>query len=181
MGVGTSGDEMRKLMIAAVMAASISGASAQSLGTAEFWPGLPTLPYSRVGSYEVLPTDNLQITRGSLVTNPDGTIDGSRYMTASIPVGTFLGRQEFQSYVAMNQRNVDRYVESSALASAMTILPPNAGDRFAVTVSGSAVESSGAGSVSVSVRLNEQALAFAAYARSQNMNAFKGGVSLSFK
>jgi hypothetical protein len=70
--------------------------------------------------------------------------------------------------------------ESAALASAITIMAPNPGDRFSLTFSGAGTEGYGAGAISGSVRISSQALAFGGYARSDHSNLVKGGMSLSF-
>lgn len=67
------------------------------------------------------------------------------------------------------------------LSSAISILPPNAGDRFALTFSGAATDGQGAGSVSVSYRVGNDALVFGGLAVSQTQALAKGGVSFSFR
>lgn len=66
-----------------------------------------------------------------------------------------------------------------AMASAIEILPPNPGDRFAVNVGGAGYNGQGAGSVSVTVRLADNVLGYVGYGRSLNQNLVKGGLSIS--
>jgi hypothetical protein len=82
----------------------------------------------------------------------------------------------------MNQINQNRSSASQgiALAGAMTIIPPNPGDRFSLTISGAGFDSQGAGAVSGSYRVAERVLLSAGYGRSSNFNFAKGGVSFSF-
>lgn len=66
-----------------------------------------------------------------------------------------------------------------AMASAIEILPPNPGDRFAVNVGGAGYNGQGAGSVSVTVRVADNVLGYVGYGRSLNQNLVKGGLSIS--
>ena len=79
------------------------------------------------------------------------------------------------------RRDAQRVSEGIALASALTVLPPEPGDRFAVTISAAAFDSEVAGSVSVSYRPAPGVILFGGYARSQTQNLYKGGASFSFK
>jgi hypothetical protein len=66
-----------------------------------------------------------------------------------------------------------------AMASAIEILPPNPGDRFAINVGGAGYNGQGAGSVSATVRVADNVLGYVGYARSLNQNLVKGGFSVS--
>jgi hypothetical protein len=73
-----------------------------------------------------------------------------------------------------------RASQGVAMAAAMTILPPNPGDRFSLTFSGADFNSEGAGSVTGTYRVADRVLLFVGYGRSSSMNLVKGGVSFSF-
>lgn len=66
-----------------------------------------------------------------------------------------------------------------AMASAIEILPPNPGDRFAINVGGAGYNGQGAGSVSVTIRVADNVLGYVGYGRSLNQNLVKGGLSIS--
>jgi hypothetical protein len=93
-----------------------------------------------------------------------------------------LGQLSNTQNQIMDQINQNRSSASQgiALAGAMTIIPPNPGDRFSLTFSGAGFDSQGAGAVSGSYRVAERVLLFAGYGRSSNFNFAKGGVSFSF-
>jgi len=74
-----------------------------------------------------------------------------------------------------------RAAQGVAMASAMTIVAPNAGDRFSLTVAGSGFDGAGAGSVTVGYRPTGQIMVFGGYARSTGQNLVKAGVSFSFQ
>lgn len=78
-------------------------------------------------------------------------------------------------------RLADRFREGIALAGAINVLPPNPGDRFAVSFGGAGYDGTGAGSVAVSARINESTIAYVGYARGATQNLVKGGVGFSFK
>lgn len=78
-------------------------------------------------------------------------------------------------------RLADRFREGIALAGAINVLPPNPGDRFAVSFGGAGYDGSGAGSVAVSARINESTIAYVGYARGPTQNLVKGGVGFSFR
>ncbi|MCE4223392.1 hypothetical protein HCU64_06480 [Methylobacterium sp. C25] len=79
------------------------------------------------------------------------------------------------------RRDFDRLSQGIALASALTVMPPNPGDRFAVTVSGAGFDGRGAGSISGTYRVREDILVFGGYARSETQNLVKGGATFSFR
>jgi hypothetical protein len=140
-----------------------------------------------------LPTDQVLLNR---------LMPGNSFATTSLQLGSFasandvqalsqnidnsnqnIQNQLYQVYLSNQsiQNELSRLSEGVALASALTILPPNPGDRYNITFSGAGYNLKAAVSVSGSYRFNEQALLFAAYARSQTENLVKGGVSFSFK
>lgn len=98
-----------------------------------------------------------------------------------------VGAAHWQTLVAIAaqlasvQRGYDRLAESVALSSAMTVVPPNSGDRFSVTLGGGGFENKAAGAITVTGRVTEQMLVYGGYARSETQNAWKGGASFSFK
>lgn len=75
----------------------------------------------------------------------------------------------------------DRFREGIALAGAINILPPNPGDRFAVSFGGAGYDGAGAGSVAISARIDESTLAYVGYARGPTQNLVKGGIGFSFR
>jgi YadA-like membrane anchor domain len=86
---------------------------------------------------------------------------------------------EIDGILAYNRRQTGRLFEGVSMASAMTILPPNPGDRFSFTFAGANFYGNNAFSGTFSYRLNDQILLFAGYARSSTGNLAKGGVSIS--
>jgi hypothetical protein len=88
---------------------------------------------------------------------------------------------EINAQLAGLRNDYGRLAEGVALSSALTTLPPNAGDRFFISVSGASYDGRAAAAVNASVRLGDNALGFAGYARSANENLFKGGLGFSFK
>lgn len=98
---------------------------------------------------------------------------------SSQQVGAIQSRQEQFAYFM--RRDFDRLAQGIALAAALTVMPPNPGDRFALTVSGAGFDGRGAGSVSGTYRVNEDVLVFGGYARSETQNLVKGGATFSFR
>lgn len=78
-------------------------------------------------------------------------------------------------------RLADRFSEGIALAGSINVLPPNPGDRFAVSFGGAGYAGAGAGSVAVSARLDESTLAYVGVARGATQTLIKGGVGFSFR
>lgn len=78
-------------------------------------------------------------------------------------------------------RLADRFREGIALAGAINVLAPNPGDRFAVSFGGAGYDGSVAGSVAVSMRIDERTLAYVGYARGPTQNLVKGGIGFSFR
>ena len=104
---------------------------------------------------------------------------GNTYAAAGVALGSFASAYDLSNVAAYAQREFNRLQQSAALGAAMTILPPNSGDRFNFVLSGSGSDSAGAIAASVSYRLTNQTMIFAGYARSQSENLVKGGISLS--
>lgn len=75
----------------------------------------------------------------------------------------------------------DRFREGIALAGSINVLPPNPGDRFAVSFGGAGYDGAGAGSVAVSARLREDIIAYGAVARGPTQTLVKGGFGISFR
>jgi hypothetical protein len=102
------------------------------------------------------------------------------YAVANAPVEV-LGAQVSAIYDQTDalQRNEQRLYEGISLSSALTVVPPNPGDRFSITFGGSGFNGYGAGAVTATARLSSNVIGFAGYARSQSENLFKGGVSFS--
>jgi len=80
---------------------------------------------------------------------------------------------------ASMQRQAQTLSQGIAMASAMTVLPPNPGDRFSINLGGSGFNGQGAGAITGTARLSDNAVAFFGYARSQSQNLVKGGISFS--
>lgn len=93
-------------------------------------------------------------------------------------ISSYSVGQTSQQLVAIS-RQMSRLSQGIALASSITVLPPNLGDRFSVTFSGSGFNGYGAGSLAVTGRISENILAFAGYGRSTSQNLVKGGLSFS--
>ncbi len=74
-----------------------------------------------------------------------------------------------------------RFREGVALAGSINVLPPNSGDRFAVSFGGAGYDGAGAGSISVSARLREDVIAYGAVARGPSQTLVKGGLGISFR
>lgn len=102
------------------------------------------------------------------------------FAAANAPVEV-LGAQVSAIYNQMDalQRSQERLYEGISLSSALTIVPPNPGDRFSITFGGSGFNDYGAGAITATARLSSNVIGFAGYARSQSENLFKGGVSFS--
>jgi hypothetical protein len=74
----------------------------------------------------------------------------------------------------------DRNAEGIALSAAMTIAPPNPGDRFSLTFTGAGYAGQGGGSVTGTYRIADPVMLFGGYARGATQNLVKAGVSFSF-
>jgi hypothetical protein len=112
--------------------------------------------------------------------SPDSTISAS---TLLAPTNAAISAQAatIASMVGAIESNRKAVLESAALASAITIVPPEKGDRFSLTFSGADADGYGAGSVSGTYRITERTLAFGGYARSSKQNLGKAGISMSFR
>jgi hypothetical protein len=111
--------------------------------------------------------------------SPDVTISAS---TLLAPTNAAVAAQgaTIASMISAIENNRRTIQESAALASAITIMPPEKGDRFSLTVSGADANGYGAGSISGTYRITERMLAFGGYARSSTQNLGKAGLSMSF-
>jgi hypothetical protein len=127
-------------------------------------------------------------TWASVVVSPDNgysytysTIQLSDLFAAANAPVEALGARVSAIYDQMDalQRNQQRLYEGLSLSSALTIVPPNPGDRFSITFGGSGFNGYGAGAVTATARLSSNVIGFAGYARSESENLFKGGVSFS--
>ena len=130
-------------------------------------------------------TDYVNLTR---ITGPlDGPAGGFGYVSLGDLAVALAPQQAGPSSLALVtianrlQRSADRFREGIALAGAINILPPNAGDRFAVSVGGAGYDGTGAGSVAISMRITEDTLAYVGYARGPTQNLIKGGIGMSFR
>jgi hypothetical protein len=99
---------------------------------------------------------------------------GSGY---TLPLSAFASAQGVSNALAQLRSHV---AQGIAMSSAVTIVPPNPGDRFSLTLGGSGYDSEGAGSATATYRAADRVLLFGGYARSASQNLFKGGVSFSF-
>ncbi len=106
---------------------------------------------------------------------------------ATLPLSAFASSDEFRALnaevtnlnVQLNQMNI-HMSEGIAMASAITIVPPNPGDRFSLSLSDADFNSQNAGSVSATYRVSDQALVYAGYARGNTQNLGKVGLSFPF-
>ena len=90
-----------------------------------------------------------------------------------------LNRMAQLNYFA--RRDAQRAEQTSVLAAAITIVPPNPGDRFSLTISGAANGDFGAGSLTASYRATDSLLVFGGLAQGQSQTRVKGGASFSFR
>lgn len=149
--------------------------------------GLPVY----AGTQPVSQNSYIQVTPA--VTNPDGTtiILSGLGLAQNIRLDQFAAAtrtQEDQQVRArldqlsfFVQRDFQRLSEGIALSSALTIMPPNPGDRFAVTIGGAGFNGRGAGAITGTYRVNEGMMVFGGYARSETQNLVKGGATFSFR
>ena len=146
--------------------------------------GISSCAYGGMGCPTSLPVDaatgiNVQRVNG-------GVIENSGYLSVqalsqgiyNAAVGS-MGQQLAAISIQM-QRNVSKLSQGIALASALTIIPPNQEDRYSITFGGTAFNSQGAGSISGTAKINSNALGFVGLARSPSQTLVKGGVSFSF-
>ncbi len=166
---------MRRFLLLLLMLPATTAAKAQT------FQNYPLNPVN--GGFNGSPTGLAQPTDQVLINRLEGGVP----RTGSLPLADFASAQDIQSlgdrfarWNAFVQRDLSRLSEGVALSNALTIMPPNPGDRYSVTFSGAAFNSNGAGSVSLAYRLTDQSMAFAGYARSRTQNVVKGGVTFSF-
>lgn len=157
---------MRCAIVVIGLAAGVSGAQAQSLAVVaqNTSPGLPTV---------VDPSSQFLAFNRAV---PGGTELGSA--SVSLPAFTEylrvqIGRTtpisvDLAGIASRIDRLADRFREGIALAGAIKVLPPNPGDRFAVSSGGAGYDGAGAGSVSISARINDDTLANVGYARGRH-------------
>lgn len=179
---------MRWAIVAIGIAAGASGAQAQSLTFAPYnGNGGPVSPDTLRNVPVNLGTDYLQLTRC-----PNGIGTGACVGVGSVTIGQVyeaIPRQgadpatsaALVAIAGRLDRLADRFREGIALAGAINVLPPNPGDRFAVSFGGAGYDGAGAGSVSISARINDDTLAYVGYARGPTQNLVKGGVGFSFR
>ena len=112
---------------------------------------------------------------------------GSPGVGVTLPLSVFAGAGDVQGLstrvqdLSTRMDKMDlRLSEGIALASAITIVPPNPGDRFSFSMAGADYDSQGAGSISFTYRASEQGLFFAGYARRNTQNLGKVGMAFSF-
>ena len=111
---------------------------------------------------------------------PPGGSGGCAGSGYTLPLGAFASQQGLQQLNNQIAHNRSIAAQGIALSSAITIMPPNPGDRFSLTFGGAGFDGEGAGSVSVTYKPANQFLVFGGYARSSGENLVKGGVSFSF-
>ncbi len=141
-----------------------------------------------------LNSDVVELSRptGGCVAAPPGGSGGCNGSGYTLPLSAFASSQDLSTGLAQLRPDVaqlrsdvaqlrSRAAQGIALSAAMTIVPPNAGDRFSLTFSGASYDSEGAGSATATYRAADRILVFGGYARSTSQNLFKGGVSFSFK
>ena len=179
---------MRAMFLTAALTLWAASANAQGFSGYTVSPVGNTFNGSFAGA--PLASDAIFVTRGTF--NGPGN-------TSALPLGAFASQADIQALSARIDagngpasaalvtiasrldRLADRFHEGIALAGAVNVLPPNPGDRFAVSFGGAGYDGAGAGSVAVSARLNESTIAYVGYARGPTQNLVKGGVGFSFR
>ncbi len=99
---------------------------------------------------------------------------------ATLPLSAFASAGDVQGLSTRMDKMDLRLSEGIALASAITIVPPNPGDRFSFSMAGADYSSQGAGSLSFTYRATDQGLFFAGYARGNTQSLGKVGIAYSF-
>lgn len=170
---------MRWAIVVVGLAVGVSGAQAQSLAVVpqNTSAGLPAVIDPA--------TQFLAFNRAV----PGGTEIGSA--SVALPAFTEYLRGQIGQPAPMSvdlagianriDRLSNRFAEGIALAGSINVLPPNPGDRFAVSFGGAGYDGAGAGSVAVSARLREDIIAYGAVARGPTRTLVKGGLGLSFR
>lgn len=175
---------MRTILLAVGVLLAPAGAQAQSLTFAPYSNGPPDILQNVPVN---LNTDFVQLSRC-----PNGIGNGACTGAGFVTLGQVYAAIPSQGpdtttsagLIAIANRLdrlADRFREGIALAGAVNVLPPNPGDRFAVSFGGAGYDGVGAGSVAISARINEDTLAYVGYARGPTQNLVKGGVGFSFR
>lgn len=114
--------------------------------------------------------------------NGDGLVSVADLLAASGGTGSSAALSySLVGIAARLDRLAHRFREGIALAGSINVLPPNPGDRFAVSFGGAGYDGAGAGSIAVSARLREDVIAYGAVARGPTQTLVKGGLGLSFR
>jgi hypothetical protein len=102
----------------------------------------------------------------------------SQSFNTYLPLSSFAPAGDVARMVSDTNK---RSAELSSLAAAFTIIPPNPGDRFSLSISGAVNDTTGAASISGAYRMTDSVLIFGGYARSETQNMAKGGAAFSFR
>ena len=124
-------------------------------------------------------TDVVELSRptGGCVAAPPGGSGGCFGSGYTLPLSAFASQQDLSNGLSQLRSRIDQGV---SLSAAMTIVPPNPGDRFSLTFGGAGYDSEAAGAATATHRAADRILLFGGYGRSASQNLFKGGVSFSF-
>jgi len=183
---------MRASVAALVYVLSSSAVMAQSLPTYTPVPpfGIPGFTEPGYPGGAIGPNDYF-----SVLSCPPGPVNpltcGSRELNVQALVdylhtpqgaaGLSSLQQQLTSMAAQIDRNTRKLSDGIAMSSAITIIPPNPGDRFSLSVGGAGFDGRGAASVSGTARLTDQTLVYAGVAVSQTQTLLKGGAAFSFR
>lgn len=183
---------MLRLMFGLAGCLLASGAQAQSLAFAPFTDSAAALRAS-IGQTPLLngpinpARDFVALSRQRILDAGDPTATTG---FGFISVGSLLAASGGVSQAQMSSALVgiatridrlqSRFSEGVALAGSINVLPPNEGDRFAVSFGGAGYDGVGAGSVAVSARVGD-AIVYGALARGPTQSLVKGGVGWSFR
>ncbi|MCP1558593.1 hypothetical protein M2440_002923 [Methylorubrum extorquens] len=182
-----------KLLVQVVFAGLWAGAAqAQALSYTPFTiaPGTGPLaggpplsgPVDLTRAYVGVSEYNNTVIGSPNLRNGDGLVSVADLLAASGGTGTSPALSySLVGIAARLDRLTDRFREGIALAGSINVLPPNPGDRFAVSFGGAGYDGAGAGSVAFSARLDESTLAYVGVARGPTQTLVKGGVGLSFR
>ncbi len=172
---------MRFILAATLM---IAASAAQAQGFTGYTYDPPNQIFFGLAGQPVLPTDVVTVSR---ITPNGGSMSGTLPLSAfasSNDIAALGSGANSNALVAIASRldqAINRFREGIALAGAINVLPPNPGDRFAVSFGGAGYDGAGAGSVALSVRIDESTLAYVGYARGPTQNLVKGGIGFSFR
>lgn len=122
----------------------------------------------------------------TVIGTPGGSAGGGFVSVANlIAAGGGVTQGQMSVALAGIAARLDRFSsqfrEGIALAGSINVLPPNPGDRFAVSFGGAGYDGAGAGSVAVSARLRDDIIAYGAVARGPTQTLVKGGFGISFR